>query len=103
MFFFPIGDVFIHSECSFVVIVWQRVLIITLGVCLTVNVMGSPAYGIFVSQLIHYERVCSKYEDFSLQRIYSGLKVTATRILFTETSNYFYEIIWSSYIPFSQI
>ena len=28
------------------------------------NIPGSPAYGVFVSQLIHYAQVCLKYEDF---------------------------------------
>ena len=28
------------------------------------NITGSPAYGVFVSQLIRYAIVCSKYEDF---------------------------------------
>ena len=28
------------------------------------NIPESPAYGVFVSQLIRYARVCSKYEDF---------------------------------------
>ena len=31
---------------------------------LSSNIPESPAYGVFVSQLIHYARVCSKYEDF---------------------------------------
>ena len=28
------------------------------------NIPESPAYGVFVSQLIRYPRVCSKYENF---------------------------------------
>ena len=28
------------------------------------NIPESPAYGVFISQLIRYARVCSKYEDF---------------------------------------
>ena len=28
------------------------------------NIPESPAYGVFVSQLIRYAQVCSKYEDF---------------------------------------
>ena len=32
--------------------------------CLSSNIPESPAYGIFVSQLIRYARVCSKYKDF---------------------------------------
>ena len=31
---------------------------------LSSNIPESPAYGVFVSQLICYARVCSKYEDF---------------------------------------
>ena len=36
------------------------------------DIPESPAYGVFVSQLIRYGWICSKYEDFSVQRIYSG-------------------------------
>ena len=28
------------------------------------NIPESPAYGVFVSKLIRYARVCSKFEDF---------------------------------------
>ena len=31
---------------------------------LSSNIPESRAYGVFVSQLIRYARVCSKYEDF---------------------------------------
>ena len=31
---------------------------------LSSDIPESPAYGVFVSQLIRYARVCSKYEDF---------------------------------------
>ena len=31
---------------------------------LSSNIPESPAYGVFVSPLIRYARVCSKYEDF---------------------------------------
>ena len=31
---------------------------------LSSNISESPAYGAFVSQLIRYARVCSKYKDF---------------------------------------
>ena len=40
---------------------------------------------------------------FSVQRIYSGFKVIEAGIFFAETSDYFLEIIWSSYRPCSQI
>ena len=40
---------------------------------------------------------------FSVQKIYSGFKVIEAGIFFTETSDYFSEIIWSSYRPCSQI
>ena len=35
---------------------------------LSSNIPESPVYGAFVSQLIRYVRVCSKYEDFLLFR-----------------------------------
>ena len=54
----------------------------------------------FVSQLIHHARVGSKYEDFSVQMIYSGFKVIETGIFLTD---YISEILWSPYIPCSQI
>ena len=41
-----------------------------------------PAYGVLSSQLIRYARVCSKYEDFSDQRIYSGFKVIEACVFF---------------------
>ena len=31
---------------------------------LSSNIPESPAYGVFVIQLIRYARVCSKYDDF---------------------------------------
>lgn len=31
------------------------------------NIPSSPAYGVFISQLIRYARACSKYEDFVLR------------------------------------
>ena len=40
---------------------------------------------------------------FSVQRIYSGFKVIESGIFFTETSDYFSDILWSSYRPCSQI
>ena len=40
---------------------------------------------------------------FSVQRIYSGFEVIEAGIFFTETSDYFSEILWSSYRPCSQI
>ncbi|KAK3101513.1 hypothetical protein FSP39_004134 [Pinctada imbricata] len=33
------------------------------------NIPSSPAYGVFVSQLIRYARACSKYEDFIIRAI----------------------------------
>ena len=35
---------------------------------LSSNIPESPAYGVFVSQLIRYARVCLKYEDFLFRR-----------------------------------
>ena len=50
------------------------------------NIPESPANGVFVSQLIRYARVCSKYEDFrfrgsilvSLKQGYSSRKLLTT-------------------------
>ena len=52
---------------------------------LSSNIPESRAYGVFVSQLIRYARVCSKY----MYDIFSGLKVIETGIFFTETSDLF--------------
>ena len=54
------------------------------------NIPESPAYGVFV---------CSKYEDF-LCRASILDSVIEAWIFFSETSDYFSEILWSSYIPF---
>ena len=35
--------------------------------CLCGNIPASPAYGVFVSQLIRYARACSLYHDFILR------------------------------------
>ena len=46
----------------------------------------SPAYGVFVSQLMRYARTCSKYEDF----LFRGpilVSVIEEEIFFTETSH----------------
>ena len=40
------------------------------------NIPSAPAYGVYVSQLIHYTRVCSKYEDFA-----DSWKLLTTRLL----------------------
>ena len=55
---------------------------------LSSNILESPAYGVFVSQLIRYAWVCSKYEDFLfrgsilasklLQQGYSSRTIQAT-------------------------
>ena len=68
---------------------------------LSSNIPESPTYGVFVSQLMRYARVCSW--RCSVQRIYSGFKVIETGIILTETSDYFSEILWSSYRPCSRI
>ena len=34
------------------------------------NIPEFPAYGVFISQLIHYARVCSKYEDCLLEDLF---------------------------------
>ena len=70
---------------------------------LSSNIPGSPAYDVFVSQLIRYAMFLFKIWRFSVQRIYSGFKVIETGIFLTETSDYFSEILWLSYIPCSQI
>ena len=70
---------------------------------LSSNIPESPACGDFVSQL---HTLCSGLFEiwrFSVQRIYSGFKVIEAGIFFTETSDYFLEILWSSYRPCSQI
>ena len=28
------------------------------------NISSAPAYGVYVSQLVHYARACCKYQDF---------------------------------------
>ena len=43
---------------------------------LSSNIPSAPAYGVYVSQLIHYARACSNYQDF-LER---G-KVLTTKLL----------------------
>ena len=63
---------------------------------LSSNIPESPPYGVFVSQLIR----CGFIQNM---KIYSGLKVIETGIFLTETSDYFSEILWSSYRPCSQI
>ena len=63
---------------------------------LSSNIPESPAYGVFFSQLIRYGFIQN-------MNIYSGFKVIETGILLTETSDYFSEILWSSYRPCSQI
>ena len=39
------------------------------------NILESLSYGVFVSPLICYAQVCSKYEDLSVQRFYSSFKL----------------------------
>ena len=62
---------------------------------LSSNIPESPAYGVFVSQLIHV-----RYGFIQNMKIYSGFKVIETGIFLTD---YFSEILWSSYRPCSQI
>ena len=40
---------------------------------LSSNIPSSPAYGVFISQLIRYARACSSYECFILRRLSSKL------------------------------
>ena len=65
---------------------------------LIVDMLQSPAYGVLVSQLIRYAR--SKYEDFPFR---GSILVSKLGIFFTETSDYFSEILWSSYRPCTQM
>ena len=65
---------------------------------LSSNIPEYSTYGVFVSHFIRYARVCSKYEVFLfICMIYSGFKVIEAGIFFMETSDYFSEILWSSY------
>ena len=64
------------------------------------NIPESPVYGFFVSQLMlgfvrNMNIFCSD-DLFCFKVIEAGL-------FFTETSDYFSEILWSSYRPCSQI
>ena len=56
---------------------------------LSSNIPESPAYGVFVSQLIRYARVCSKYEEFLLRGSIL-VSVIKAGIFLTETSRTFY-------------
>ena len=49
---------------------------------LSSNIPESPAFGVVVSQLICYARVCSKYEDFLFRVIETGIFFTETWLLF---------------------
>ena len=40
------------------------------------NIPSAPAYGVYVSQLIHYARACSNYQDFTERG-----KVLTTKLL----------------------
>ena len=51
--------------------------------CLCSNIPESPAYGVFVSQLIRY----------AVQRIYSGVKDIEAGIFFMETADYISELL----------
>ena len=43
---------------------------------LSSNIPSAPAYGVYVSQLIHYARTCSNYQDFMERE-----KVLTTKLL----------------------
>ena len=61
------------------------------------NIPEFAAYGVFASQLIQHMKI------FCSDDLNSGFKVIEAGIFFTETLDYFSEIIWSSYIHCSQI
>ena len=69
------------------------------------NIPESSADAVRISQLIRYARCFVFFEiwRYSVQRIYSGFKVIEAGIFSTETSDYFSKILWSPYIPCSQI
>ena len=58
------------------------------------NIPEFPAYGVFGCFTVDTLCVCSKYEDFLIKVIEAG-------IFLTETSDYFSEMLWSSYRPCS--
>ena len=67
--------------------------------CLSSIIPESPAYGVFGAQLIHYDRVCSKYEDF----MFRGSILVSRLLKQGYSSDYFSKILWSSCRPCSQI
>ena len=70
---------------------------------LSTNIPEFPAYGIFISQLIRYARVSSKYEDFLFKGSILGSKLVKQRYSSHKLQSTFFEMIWSSYRPCSQI
>ena len=37
---------------------------VVLTVCISSNIPASPAYGVYISQFIHYSRPCAQFSDF---------------------------------------
>ena len=56
---------------------------------LSSNIPSSPAYGVFISQLIRYARACSSYECFILRAVRLSSKLLGTFEIVPQ------EVLWS--------
>ena len=57
------------------------------------NIPSSPAYGVFISQLIRYARACSSYECFILR----AFEIVSKEVLWSVWGSY--QTIWGSPLP----
>ena len=62
---------------------------------LSSNIPSSPAYGVFISQLIRYARACSSYECFILRAVRLSNKLPRTGICQETFKIVSKEVLWS--------
>ena len=62
---------------------------------LSSNIPSSPAYGVFISQLIRYARACSSYECFILRARRLSSKLLKQGYLVECLKSSFRKVLWS--------
>ena len=70
---------------------------------LSSNIPSSPAYGVFISQLIRYSRACSSYECFILRARRLSSKLLKQGYLAERLKSSFRKFLWSIWGSYSAV
>ena len=85
----------LHPVSSYYFLIYNFNFHITNFPFLSSNIPSSPAYGVFISQLIRYTRACSSYECFILRARRLSSKLLKQGYLVETLEIVIQEILWS--------